>query len=415
MPVLATGDQVGGNGPVPGVSGDRRVIGAFAETTMPLRKDTELNLAGRFDNYQNGFGTSFNSLTPKASLRYQPMPELVFRTAAGTGYRAPTLYENLRPLTTGNNTNGAYNDPVRCPNGVPVNSVNPVGAIQDECGVQLNTATSGSTSLKPETSKQFSFGVAFQPTKEFSGSIDYWNVRINNVIQQQSEIQVMSNPSQYASSFYRYNPASFPTGWVDDGHQTGAIQGSTNPNFPLAYINLPYANQGEYFASGLDVNARYQTNLPELNSTFVANLDGTLMLTHGYAYLGEAAVSDLGVYKDQGVMPRWRHMLTFSLKQGNWSETLTNSFTSGYQDYTNAGNLGTTNYPATRMVTSNSLWGASVLWKESKNMEFLVGVKNLLNTPPPVSRIDTAFQVGYDATLASPLGRQFRLMAKYTF
>ena len=415
MPVLATGDQVGGNGPVPGVSGDRKVIGAFAETTMPLRKDTELNLAGRFDNYANGFGTSFNSLTPKASLRYQPMPELLFRTAAGTGYRAPTLYENLRPLTTGNNTNGTYNDPVRCPGGVPVNSVNPVGALQDECGVQLNTATSGSTSLKPETSKQFSFGMVFQPTKELSGSIDYWNVRINNVIQQASEIQVMSNPNQYVNNFYRYNPASFPNGWVDDGNQTGAIKGSTNPNYPLAYINLPYANQGEFFASGLDLNGRYQTNLPELNSTFVANIDGTLMLTHGYAYPGQSSVSDLGVYKDFGVMPRWRHMLTFSLKQGNWTETLTQSYTSGYEDYTNAGNLGTTNYPDSRRVSSNSIWGASVVWKESKNLEFLAGVKNLLNTPPPVSRIDTAFQVGYDAALASPLGRQFRLMAKYTF
>ena len=66
-------------------------------------------------------------------------------------------------------------------------------------------------------------------------------------------------------------------------------------------------------------------------------------------------------------------------------------------------------------VSAYSIWGFSVLWKESKNLEFLAGVKNLLNTPPPVSRIDTAFQVGYDAGLASPLGRQFRVMAKYAF
>ncbi|MEO7496419.1 MAG: TonB-dependent receptor plug domain-containing protein, partial [Massilia sp.] len=41
--LMATGDLVGGNGPVPGVSSGRKVYGAFGEVTVPLYKDLELN------------------------------------------------------------------------------------------------------------------------------------------------------------------------------------------------------------------------------------------------------------------------------------------------------------------------------------------------------------------------------------
>ncbi|WP_273878622.1 TonB-dependent receptor, partial [Serratia liquefaciens] len=58
FPVLASGDEVGGNGPVPGVTGDRKVYGAFTEFNFPVIKSLEIQAAARYDNYKNGFGTS---------------------------------------------------------------------------------------------------------------------------------------------------------------------------------------------------------------------------------------------------------------------------------------------------------------------------------------------------------------------
>jgi len=43
-----------------------------------------------------------SKLSPKASLRFQPTKELLLRASAGTGYRAPTLFEILRPFTINN-------------------------------------------------------------------------------------------------------------------------------------------------------------------------------------------------------------------------------------------------------------------------------------------------------------------------
>jgi iron complex outermembrane recepter protein len=412
-PILETGDEVGGSGPIPSVTGDRQVMGLFAEANIPVVKDMEINLAARYDSYTNGFGTSFSALSPKASLRYQPTKELLFRGAVGVGYRAPTLYENLRPFTSGNNTSANWSDPVRCPGGVPVTSVNAVGAIQDECAVQLSTATSGSKELNPEKSRQYSLGIVLQPTANFSAALDYWDVRISDAVQAQSEIQVFNSPTSFVSSFYRYDPALYPDGWSDDGKQTGAIKGSTNPNFPLAFVNLPYANQGQFFAAGIDINLNYKTKLEGVG-TLGANLDGTYMTKHGYQYLGKEDVSDIGIYQDFGPMPRWRHALTMAISTGTWSASVTQNYTSGYQDYTNQASIGDA-YPAVRMVDAYVTWDAAYSYRGIKNLEVLFGVKNLLNQDPPVSRIDANFQVGYDAGLANPLGRQYRLAAKYKF
>ena len=132
---------------------------------------------------------------------------------------------------------------MRCPNGVPVNSKNPVGELQDECNVQLNTQNSGNPNLEPEKSKQFSLGIVFQPSASFSGSVDYWNMKIDKAIVQTSEIGVLSNPTTNAANFWRVNPATLPldsTGkpFLDPTllNKSNSIQGSVNPDFPLASL-----------------------------------------------------------------------------------------------------------------------------------------------------------------------------------
>ncbi|MFZ6847523.1 TonB-dependent receptor [Undibacterium sp. RuRC25W] len=411
-PVLASGDQVGGAGPIPSVTGDRKVTGLFTEASIPVYKDLEASLAARYDSYKNGFGTSFSKVSPKIGLTYKPSQTLLARASYGTGFRAPTLYENLRPFTSGNNTNSNFSDPVRCPGGNPINGT--VGALQDECNVQLPTATSGNANLQPEKSKQYSLGLVFQPTANFSGSIDYWSVTIDNAIQQLSENSVMGNPSAYAANFYRYDPALYPNGWSDDGKQTGAIKGSTNPNFPLAYINLPLVNAGSFFASGIDLNLNYKQKIESIGQ-FTANFDGSLFTKHGYQYQGSESVSDLGAYKDFGPAPRWRHMITVSFNRGVWSASVTDNYTAGYHDFVNQASVGNTNYPADRKVAAYNTFDATLGWKGLKNMDVTLGIKNIFNTDPPVSRTEANFQTGYDASFTNPLGRVFYARARYKF
>jgi iron complex outermembrane receptor protein len=70
-------------------SGHRKVYAAFVELNLPVLKNLEINVAGRYDKYSD-FGDTFN---PKIGIRYQPTDQLVLRGSANTGFRAPTLYE----------------------------------------------------------------------------------------------------------------------------------------------------------------------------------------------------------------------------------------------------------------------------------------------------------------------------------
>lgn len=410
-PVLASGDEVGGGGAIPSVTGDRKVMGLFTEVSIPLAKNLDLSLAARYDDYKNGFGTSFNNVSPKASLRFQPMKELLMRGSYGQGYRAPTLYENLRPQTTGNNTNGNWSDPIRCPGGVPIN--NSVGSLQDECDIQQNTSLEGSKNLKPEKSTQYSLGLVFSPNANFSASFDYWDLSISDAILQKSEIQVLSSPDQYKDFIYRYDPAAFPNGYNGE-LGAGVFKGSQNPNFPIAYVYLPYDNTGKFFAAGVDVNLQYKLKLDSVG-TIGLNLDGTLYTKHGYKYFGEPVVSDLGDYKDFGPTPRWRHALTAAYSTGAWNTSLTNNYTAGYRDYTDPTAVNATTYPAVRDVAAYSTWDGQLGWRGVKNLDIVLGVKNLLDTDPPSSRTSKNFQVGYDAQWSNPLGRTYYLRMKYKF
>jgi iron complex outermembrane recepter protein len=417
-PVLESGDEVGGGGAVPTVSSGRKVYGIFGELEVPLVKDLSLNLAARYDNYKNDFGTSFNNFSPKASLRWQPSKDLVLRGSVAKGYRAPTLYENLRPLTTSNNTAANWSDPIRCPNGEPLpNSTwanKPeadresyyVGALVDECQVQLTAGTSGDKNLKPEKSRQFSFGVVFSPVKDMTLGLDYWNVQIKDPIVAKSEIQVLSDANKYKDYIYRFDP-------VADPDQLHPIKGSQNKDYPISYVYLPYENTDKTYASGLDFNAAFRTKLADIG-TLGLNFDGALMLTHGYQYTGLGKTDDLGKFKDFGAVPRWRHAITASWSSGMFSASVTNNYTHSYEDYTDPTAVSAV-YPLVRKVDAYYTWDTQFGVKPTKSLSLTFGIKNLLDKDPPASRNSLYFQTGYDPTYTNPIGRQFYGRINYKF
>ncbi|SEK26997.1 iron complex outermembrane recepter protein [Roseateles sp. YR242] len=407
-PVLESGDVVGGSGPIPSVSSGRKVIGAMTEINVPIFQQLEANFSGRYDKYRNDFGTSFSNFSPKVSLRYQPMRDLVLRGSAARGFRAPTLYENLRPFTSGNNTAATWSDPLRCPGGVPItDTINPVNEFKDECNVQLDSATAGDRNLKPEKSRQFSLGLVFSPLRDLSTSVDYWNVEIRDPIVAKSELQVLSDPTRYKDYIYRYDP-------VNDPDMLNPIKGSTNKDLPIAYVFLPQENSAKNYASGLDLGAQWRFKTAAWGQ-FGVQLDGTLFLTHGYQYVGLSKTSDLGKFKDFGAVPRWRHQLTFNWRKAMWDFSLTNNFTAGYDDYTDPLASGDDDYPLVRKVASYTTWDTQASVSPTKSFTVSFGVKNLFDRDPPSSRNSLNFQVGYDPTYTNPIGRQLYGRLNYKF
>ncbi len=93
-------DEVSAQGRIAGRSADflidhadRDIRAAYAELSLPLADSLEMQLAARYEHY-NDFGDTTN---PKVALRWQPIEQLALRASWGTSFHAPDfldLYQN---------------------------------------------------------------------------------------------------------------------------------------------------------------------------------------------------------------------------------------------------------------------------------------------------------------------------------
>lgn len=139
---------------------DRNQWGVFTEFYVPLTENLQLQLAGRYDDY-NDFGDTFN---PKIALTYRPTDELVLRASWATSFRAPSLTQAGVQLRT---TRASYD----CTSNATINDL----YCGNEGGVVGNNVLElGSANLRPEESESISIGFAYSPTQHTNVSIDYW-------------------------------------------------------------------------------------------------------------------------------------------------------------------------------------------------------------------------------------------------
>jgi iron complex outermembrane receptor protein len=379
--LLAAG-ELRGDAATPAFGGGRTVTAAFAEFDLPISKQLEAQLAARYDHYSD-FGSSTN---PKLGIRWTPAKEVVVRGSVGTGFRAPSMSDLYTPPTV-DVTNGVYNDPLGCIKvGAIDNTTNP-----DYCGLQPDKLSGGNAALKAETSRQFSFGVVFEPSRGLLASLDYWHIAKNNVIDS-PEGSYFADPVGNAAYITR-GPAD-PT--------LPGIPG------PILQIDSRLRNVGKLSTSGLDLGL----NWPVFANTagkLAIGLNGTYVFNYRTQDQGGPVISGVGIFVNNQVVQRWRHTLSFDYDLGPWSTTLQNTFYSSYQDQ-NPNPDGSVRY-----VQAYSLWDFTVAYKWSAALQIRAGIKNLLDTNPPRSNQIFSFLAGYDPSYTDPRGRSAFLAANYKF
>jgi iron complex outermembrane receptor protein len=339
----------------------RNIASAYSELSAPISKTLEAQLALRFDRYQ-GVGSTTN---PKVGLRYQPNKSLVMRASAGTGFRAPSFSELYRPTTFGSSPAFIY-DPVL-----------------DDFG-QWATVKEANPDLKPERSKQFSFGLVFEASRQMNFSLDYWNITKKDVISDLYEKTILGNPERYAAYITR-NEFDEPT------------------------ILLKKENQGGLKTSGVDVEANFKGERSEIGR-FSASLSGTWVLDYKRQFGQlENFESNVGRFLNDQVIQRWRHRASVEWEQGAVSVSLGNTFYSSYVDDSYIPDT------APRKVKAYSLWDMSGSWAVNKALKLRAGVQNLLNTDPPFSNQSYYFLSTYDPTYTDPRGRTFFASVNYSF
>jgi iron complex outermembrane receptor protein len=343
-------------------SNSRNIASAYAEVNLPFSKALELQLALRHDRYED-VGSSTN---PKIGLRWQPSRQLLLRASAGTGFRAPSFSELYRPTSFGTSPAFLYD------------------AVYDAFD-QYPTEKVSNPDLKPEKSKQFSVGLVFEPTRDVSASIDYWNIRKSDLISDLSGKTILENPGRYAQYIKRDPIDDYPT------------------------LVLRKENQGELKTSGIDLEASWRGGATPVGR-FGASFSGTYVIDYQRQFGPlEPFISNAGRFLNDQTIQRWRHRIAIDWERGPFAATLGNSF---YSSHTDDSYLPDT---APRKVKAYSLWDLSASWKASKQLQLRAGVLNLLDTAPPFSNQSYYFLSTYDPTYTDPRGRTLYASLRYSF
>lgn len=386
---LQQGDVSGYGGNQAKVDKSRSVKSVFSEINVPIIKGLEVNGGIRFDDYE-GVG---NSTTPKVSMRWQPVSQVLFRGSIARGFRAPSLADLYAPNTEGVTQTG-LTDPQRCP------TTN--DGIRD-CSTQFSVINGGNSKLKPEKSTNYTLGIVLEPIADLSIAVDAFKIRLSDTITQGlPQTFILANLDKF-SSFVTRGPVdpAFPT-----------LPG------PIISIDQTNINLGQSRLSGFDFDLRYKFRT-ENWGRFLLNMTGTYFAkydTQNPDGSFSTQVGNLNNATTGGVIPRWKTYQSVTWELGDWATTLAMAWQSSYIDL--VGSFMDPADPSTyrvRRVGNYKTYDAQTTYSGIKNLRLTLGVKNLFNQRPPYTNQGFSFQSGYDPQYVDPRGRFIYVGVNYAF
>jgi outer membrane receptor protein involved in Fe transport len=387
-----------------------KVKEAFGEIRIPLLRDMpffrELTLsgAGRVANYNGATGTVW---TYNAGIDWAPIRDIRFRGNYSQAVRAPNLSELYFPPVA--NFSNGFIDPCS-PNslaGGPNRPANCLAAVGGNAAIlagipnvtqSLPVITGSNPNLTAERSRSWTFGLVAQPRflPGFSLSVDYYNIRVNNVIVTLGAQAIVNNcvdqgslNNVFCTLFQRYlGPTPGPLGEI-----TGQVKGNT-----LLQAGVNFAARQR---RGLDVNLAWRFNLMDN-----VRLNTNLIYTHNFQISNfenpavpkfeNRILSELGDPQDEF---RWDVDLTYrQFTFGYRMHYIGPMFTSTYENFNplatacpqvtpcTAAQLPPLNLDAVEIREYPATFYHDLRFEFNLNQQFqfYFGVDNVLDTHPPL-------------------------------
>lgn len=367
----------------------RTIKAAFAEVLFPVFDGFEVTGAVRVDDYSD-FGSTVN---PKIAARWRPIDWLMFRASYNTGFRAPAFNQIYNGATESPYSGSDLVDPVACP------SLTPSSTSGSPCfRIRPTIITRGNRDLGPETSEQASVGVVFQPSANFSASVDWWMINVDDNIQLPTLLNIIRYSADLGNLIIR----------------------DPNTN-AITFLDQAWQNTGSRRTQGLEVSLR--GGIEGLGGRVTAGLDGTYLLKKKEQVTASSPYQDLiGIFSFTGDLGiRWKHNAFLGYENENWAASLSQIFRLGYR---NGALPGIANGTVTRpgynsRVDDYILYNFSLSYKGlAPGYKLTLGVRNIFDTDPP-------FAITYDGNsgaggsweprVADPRGRSFTISAEVKF
>lgn len=430
--------DVMGVSPTPDTEGDRDVFSAYAELALPivspdmnipLVQSLEAQLAVRYENY-----TEFGDITrPKVALAWRPSDWLMIRSAWSQGFRAPNLPQQYERGILRSNSR---TDWVRCEAQLQSGAIANFDACTQSQSVQSNR--SGSETLEPETSENFTAGIVFQPSfiphrwGQFTVTADYWSIEQDGVIGLLGDsnaitldyllrMQGSSNPNVVRA-------APDPD---DVDLFAGALDNNGDPLAPAGEILQvidDYRNLGPREIEGYDIGIFYEVDDTPIGDWNVS-LNFARLLTFYQApgpeqqmLLDAQAAGIIDPFPnvpgadsliEENGRPKWRASSTITWRSGPWGAGLFSAYVGGVND-TSAALADGTLWRVKPWLTHNAYVQYTIDGDESSlvdDVRIRFGARNIFDEAPPLADSDT----GYIGDLHSPRGRTVYLSVRTRF
>src|SRR5450830_1790049 len=155
----------------------RRNQSLYLNLEGDITKELSGSLAVRHEHYSD-FG---NTNSAKASARYAFTPQFALRGTASNGFRAPSLAQEFYTITTTNTL-----------------LVNGSSALVETGTFPVNSAAAtalGARPLQPEKARNLSIGAQWQPTRNWTTTVDLYRIDIDNRIVFSSNLQLANAPT----------------------------------------------------------------------------------------------------------------------------------------------------------------------------------------------------------------------------
>ena len=350
----------------PDIDGSQDVWAAFGELALPLTDDLDVQVALRYEDYGGNIGSTVD---PKLAVSYRASDTLSFRGSISTSFRAPTVF-----LAQGGATSlQQILDPVQ-------------GAV-----AFVAVRTSGNEELKPEESTAYNLGISFEPFRDLSLELDYWNFAFEDLIIQENAQAVLN---------------------ADPTDPDRIVRAGDPLTGPLLQINNTYVNASELETSGLDFVASYKLETeagsftPSLNATYITKYDLKDPQAGNIDGAGRRNFNNIGVSS-----PELRMNLGLAWQHDIHAANLFVRYISSYDDDQNCSD-GTANltgcaegfYEIDSHVTVDAQYNIDLgaLFETSQSYVLSLGGINLFDEDPPQLFTNS----GFDSKVHDPRGRQ---------
>jgi len=369
---------------------ERNNNSAFAELYVPLVGDRNsriglrglaLSLAARYDNYSD-FGSTTN---PRIGLDWSPTDRITVRSSFSTSFRAPSIGEEARASEDG------------------LSSMELGSAPLDNTGdtwVPVLTLL-GSERLKPEISRNRSFGVEWRPAfaEGLSMELTYWNVQYTDrIVLPPYDVGILYEP-EFQPFVQRYNDPAEVRALVDAATARGVrYYDFTFGEFgddPLAQTVFAYSylwtNAQRVDMSGVDVSVKYPFRLAD--HRFDIGVEASYIGKMKNRLTEESTPYDLvGTY---GNPPRLKARGTVSWAFAGFDAAINVNYSSSYTDTTGLIDRDVRPYTTVDLATRYAFMNG---------VSISLNVLNAFDEQPPYIHASGRGS-HYDPGNASPLGR----------